>query len=148
MSAHVVVTLDTAAPEVTFGEPEGTAGTTVTVPYSLDEPAALSARLVDVTGQVIPLSLHADEVTGSVVTAIPGLARLDIRTRDDLLNEAWRSLSFMLSEGPQLVGAAEITMDSMLATMGTEAMTTDLAVDTTRADLAVDPMTTELEVES
>jgi hypothetical protein len=98
VSATFDLTLDSHAPQITWGDPTGTeAGDELHVPYTIDEPTVVSAsvRLADsrelpmvVTGTELVVTLPADAPNGNtVVSAL---------VRDDVLNEATRTLTFAI----------------------------------------------------
>ncbi len=147
MSAHVVIELDTTPPVATWGEPDGAAGTALRLPYTLDEPAALSAELTDLAGQVFELDVGPDGLEGSLLTAVPGLARVDLLVRDDVWNETVRSLSFQLQAGPTVEGPTELRLDSTLAELGLDVTTAVLRVDPTTGELLIDSTRADVEVD-
>lgn len=99
MTASFNLTLDTHAPVVTWGGVGGTnAGELLQVGYQLDEPALISAELVlsdgrrlamADTGLTLELNLPADTPDG--------WATIRALVRDDVLNEATRTLAVRLT---------------------------------------------------
>jgi hypothetical protein len=98
MSASLVLTLDTHAPQIVWGEPSGDeAGAELVVPYTIDEAGIVSAivRLaddreldMDVGPTALTVTLPADAPNGTtVVSAL---------VRDAVLNEATRTLTFAI----------------------------------------------------
>lgn len=80
--------LDTHAPVISWGMPSGAVeGDTFTIPYTVNEPALISAVLIDSTGQNIPLTVTPTTLTATLPAISGGTAQVVATTRDDLLNE-------------------------------------------------------------
>lgn len=90
MSDHFLLELDTTAPELTFGTVAGAeAGQLLQVAYTVDEPEAISAKLVPASGPHVTLTVYPDRVEGYLDPGITGgVGEVRITTRDDVLNEA------------------------------------------------------------
>jgi hypothetical protein len=100
--AWPVITLDTHAPEVTWGTPVGTtAGELLQVAYTLDEPELLDATLTLIDGRVLVLSVYADRLELVLpADASDGPATVRARVRDDVGNEAIRELVIVITGVP------------------------------------------------
>jgi hypothetical protein len=100
--AWPVITLDTHAPEVTWGTPVGTtAGELLQVAYTLDEPELLDATLTLIDGRVLVLSVYADRLELVLpADASDGPATVRARVRDDVANEAIRELVVVITGVP------------------------------------------------
>lgn len=98
MTSSFVLTLDTTAPQVTWGAVGGAeAGQLLQVAYTLDEPDAVSAEFVSFAGEHVPLTVLPDRVEGLLPPAITGgLGSVLLTVLDDLGNEAVRELKIQV----------------------------------------------------
>lgn len=94
MASTLVIRLDTHAPVVTWGQPSGTVpGSTLVVPYTLDEPSLLSATLTDFDGVQYPMTVEADRLTVNLPdTTALGQATVTALVEDDVGNATDRTL--------------------------------------------------------
>jgi hypothetical protein len=98
VSATFDLTLDTHAPQVTWGEPTGTeAGDELHVPYTIDEPAVVSASVHLADGRDLAMVVSGTELVVTLPADAPnGVTVVSAFVRDDVLNEATRTLSFAI----------------------------------------------------
>lgn len=83
------ITLDTTPPLVTWGREVYTVNG-IEVPFSLDEPAAVSASARTSAGTQLPTVLRAGVIAVTLDPTITPAVVVELRVRDDLLNEATR----------------------------------------------------------
>lgn len=119
MPSHFTLQLDTRAPVVTWGATSGTtAGELLIVGYTLDEPALISATIQLADGRTLPLT----DTGLTLETLLPpdtpdGNATIRALVRDDVLNEATRTLVI------QLTGTIVVVPDAPAPTPGFPART-------------------------
>lgn len=96
MSASFTLTLDTHAPTIAWGEPEGTeASAELVVPYTIDESGVVSASVRLADGRNLPMAVGPTELTVTLPADTPnGTVLVSALVRDDVLNEATRTLAF------------------------------------------------------
>lgn len=97
-----LLTIDTAAPVVTWGGTSGTtAGQKLVVGYSLDEPAAVAARVVLVDARSLAATLFSNRIEVLLPADAPaGLATVQLDVQDDVGNAATRTTTVLLSGAP------------------------------------------------
>jgi hypothetical protein len=82
MASWVVIELDTSAPQVEFGEASGAeAGQFFTLPYTVDEPGVVRARVFPSEGSAVELTVESDRVEGLLPPSIvggPATVRFDV----------------------------------------------------------------------
>lgn len=94
MPATVVITLDTRAPQITWGAAgQVSAGELLRVGYTLDEPAIIAARLELVDGRVLAVDVLVDHLEALLPYDTPdGWAQLVVELEDDVGNAAEATL--------------------------------------------------------
>lgn len=94
MPATVVITLDTRAPQITWGAAgQVSAGELLRVGYTLDEPAITAARLELIDGRVLPVDVLVDHLEALLPYDTPdGWAQLVVELEDDVGNAAEATL--------------------------------------------------------
>lgn len=90
VSAYFNLTLDTHAPQVTWGEATGVGpGELLHVPFELDEPAMQSATIRLADGQVLTMAVVGSELQVELPLDTPdGNALISAIVRDDVWNQA------------------------------------------------------------
>lgn len=121
MSASFPLTLDTHAPQVTWGDPTGTQpGEVLHVPYTLDEPGLLSATIKLRDGRELPMVVGASELTVEIpLDNVAGDAEVAAAVRDDVWNEATARMTVRL-EGVVLPEPSPPPEGSPVGGMGTD----------------------------
>lgn len=99
MSSWTTIVLDTTAPQITWGAPDGAvASETLTVPYLVDEPGITSAEIVLLDGRTLPMTVGAGALTVILpVDAPEGAATVRAYVLDDVGNAAVRQLVVAIS---------------------------------------------------
>lgn len=121
MAAHAVITLDTSAPEVTWGATTGTtAGELFQIGYELDEPDATLATLTLADARQLPMAVGGSFLQVLLPPDTPsGPATVNLLVEDDLGNQAERTTVVMLIGA---AGAAPIPVGPTGAPQGREAV--------------------------
>lgn len=98
MTDSFTLRLDTHAPVVTWGDPAGTQpGEVLRVPYTLDEPALLSATLTLADDRVLAMTVGVSELTVTLPMDTPaGDAEVAAVVRDDVWNQATARMTVRL----------------------------------------------------
>lgn len=102
MSGAFTLALDTRAPQITWGPPDGAdAGEELTVPYVLDEPDLESAEIELGDGRVLPMELRPGVLAVTLPFDTPdGPTTVRAYVRDSVWNEATRTLTVMVGGVP------------------------------------------------
>lgn len=89
-----VITLDTTAPQITWGAVDGAVGgEELTVFYTVDEPGVVSATATLRDGRVLPMTVLADRFTVELPDDTPdGNVTVSVLLRDDVLNSRTSTL--------------------------------------------------------
>lgn len=97
-----LLTIDTAAPVVTWGGTSGTtAGQKFVIGYSLDEPAAVAARVVLADARSLAATLFSNRIEVLLPADAPaGVATVQLDVKDDVGNAATRTTTVLLSGAP------------------------------------------------
>lgn len=112
MSSSFQLTLDTTAPQITWGAQAGaTAGELLQLGYTLDEPGIVSAQLELADGRNLALADTGLTLEAQLPPDTPnGPATVRVVVRDELLNQATRTRTIFLvgvvviPEGPPAAG--------------------------------------------
>lgn len=101
--------LDTTPPVITWGTPSGAlAGSLLSVPYTINEPQILTAKLVDSQGQEMALTVGPANISGLVPAFFyEGTAQIIAHVKDEVYNETFRVLPFQLVGVPVEPGEVE-----------------------------------------
>jgi hypothetical protein len=113
--ANTHIVLDTTPPVITWGTPTGTnAGELLQIPYTINEPFLLSAKVRDYGGTDIPLTIHPDRLEALLpVDLADGPALVSADVEDDVGNSATRTMVIMLG------GAIVVPQPGLLPSMPT-----------------------------
>lgn len=99
MPTWFVVALDTTAPQVTLGEPSGLeAGQLFTVPYTVDEPAEITAELRSPRGHSHVANVSSTEITYELPQNWQGgTSTLFVYATDDVGNTSTKTQTYSIT---------------------------------------------------
>lgn len=99
MSTFFVIRLDTTAPVVTWGPVDGAVlGEQFTIQYLLDDGEIVNAELQLVDSRTLVMDIEPDRLLVQLPDDAPeGLATVRALARDDVGNEAWRTIDVPIS---------------------------------------------------
>ncbi len=107
--AELELELDTTPPVITWGVPSGNVGgSELVVPYTINEPALLDAKLIPYQGAEIPLTISGTDLRANLpADIIGGTAQVVAHVKDEVWNETFRTLNVMIIGAPAVIPETE-----------------------------------------